>query len=191
MGATESKTMARVSLYHGSDEPIERPDIQHNTGFADLGRGFYLTDQHDVARQRAYLRSRGMRKEAGYISAFEFDADAVTWVTWGVDGPQGEATADAPFGLRFNESPAGIAAWANYIKACRHGHTEVPGFGNPAVVRAWIATDEIEMVCSGFATAEEMAELFKPANLTVQYCLLDQRLIDDALHFVEAERIAF
>lgn len=33
-----------VRLYHGSDVPIKHPDTAHNTGFADLGPGFYLTD---------------------------------------------------------------------------------------------------------------------------------------------------
>lgn len=47
-----------VRLYHGSDMAIERPDIVHNTGFADLGVGFYLTDDKDAAINRARRRAR-------------------------------------------------------------------------------------------------------------------------------------
>lgn len=63
--------------------------------------------------------------------------------------------------------------------------------GDPALVRAWIATEEIEMVCSGFAMAEEIAQILSPAKLTVQFCLRDQDLIDQALMFVEVEPVIF
>jgi hypothetical protein len=43
------------------------------------------------------------------------------------------------------------------------------------------------MVCSGFVSAEDLAEFVDPAQLVVQYCLLDQRLIGSSLRFVEAE----
>lgn len=67
--------------------------------------------------------------------------------------------------------------------------TEVESLGDPVIVRGWIATEEIEMLYAGFATAEEIAELLDPAKLLVQYCLRDQELIDRALSFVRAEVI--
>lgn len=177
-----------MRLYHGSNMAIEKPDVSRNTGFADLGRGFYLTDDHEVARRRAASRARHMGGEP-VVSLYDFDEASVPWVRWGELGPvSSEATAGQPFGLRFEKSPAGIVAWAHYIKACRRGQTEVPGWGNPAVVRAWIATEEIEMVCSGFASAEELVEFMDPDGLVVQYCLLEQGLVDTALAFVDAER---
>ena len=91
-----------------------------------------------------------------------------------------------PFGLCFEEAPAGIAAWARYIKACRAGATAAGELGNPAVVRAWIATEEVEMACSGLVTFEELGAFVDPSELVVQYCLLDQGLIDEHLSFVEA-----
>ena len=36
-------------LLHGSDVAIEAPSAGFNTGNADLGRGFYLTADHDAA----------------------------------------------------------------------------------------------------------------------------------------------
>ena len=174
-------------LYHGSNTAIERPDASRNTGFADLGQGFYLTDDHDIARRRATSRARRAGGEP-VVSAFELDESCVPWAVWGTDLPTLPDSADGtPFGLRFEPSSAGIVAWANYIKACRAGRTEVPGLGIPSIVRAWIATEEVEMVCSGFVSAEDLAEFVDPAQLVVQYCLLDQRLIDGSLRFVEAE----
>lgn len=181
-----------VRLYHGSDAVIERPDISFNTGFADLGRGFYLTDDHEAARSRAYLRSRRMGAESGVISIFDLDVSCVRWTKWGGEAPAlADGEGGAAFGLSFEESREGIVAWANYIKACRQGKTGIPGLGEPSMVRAWIATEEVEMVCSEFATAEEVAQILVPAALTVQFCLRDQALIDRALTFVSAERLLF
>lgn len=179
---------AALRLYHGSDVAIEHPDIAFNTGFADLGQGFYLTDNYAGARSRAYLRSRRMGSPAGIVSVFEFDETFVPWATWGREAPTLPDKARGPhFGLRFEKSRDGIIAWANYIVACRQGLTELAGLGDPVIVRGWIATEEIEMLYAGFATAEEIAELLDPAKLLVQYCLRDQQLIDQALTFVRAE----
>lgn len=127
-----------VRLYHGSDVPIKHPDTAHNTGFADLGPGFYLTDDHDAAWRRARSRARREGAAAGVVSAFAFDETALRWATWGEGNPQIDGhAAGEPFGLRFEESGSGIVAWARYIDACRRGRTAVTGLGEPAVVRGW------------------------------------------------------
>lgn len=40
-------------LYHGSNVAIDRPLVRLNAGFADLGQGFYCTDDPAVAESRA------------------------------------------------------------------------------------------------------------------------------------------
>lgn len=176
--------MRTTTLYHGSDTPVPHPQAGRNTGFADLGNGFYLTDDLAVAQSRARSRARHMGAEHGFVSVYEFDENCVPWVTWGSATSTPAGTA---FGLCFDTDRAGIAHWMRYIQACRVGRTTVGSLGSPAVVRAWIATEEVEMACSGMVTADEMAEFIDPTNLVVQYCLLDQDLIDQHLHFVKAE----
>ncbi len=175
---------ATVRLYHGSNIAIERPEISLNTGFADLGKGFYLTPDLEVARDRAATRAR---REGGVttVSVYDLHESCVPWVTWGERiEPAEEPHAAEPFGLCFDETSQGLAAWATYIAACRQGKTEVPGVGKPAIVRAWLATMEIEMACSGFMTTAESAQLVDPAELIVQYCILDQDVLDKQLRFV-------
>ena len=156
-----------------------------------MGRGFYLTDDRDAAEGRARSRARVMDAPTGVVSAYEFDEEALPWATWGADGPvmqDGTVWTDgSPFALRFACDTAGIAAWMRYIRMCRRGECDVPDFGEPAVVRAWIATDEVEMACAGFAPAEELAPLVEFGELIVQYCLRDQALADSALRFVDAQ----
>ena len=180
-----------MRLYHGSDVAIMHPEITLNSGFADLGRGFYLTDDEDAARRRARSRARRNGVAQGVVSVFEFDEECISWVCWGAQLLTPAAGAYAgPFGLRFDADPAGIAAWVAYIKACRAGHAQVGELGFPAVVRGWIATEEVEMVCAGYATPQDLAELVDPAELIVQYCLADQVTIDAHLHFVETVVVA-
>lgn len=172
-----------MRLYHGSSVAIERPDVTLNKGFSDLGKGFYVTDDLGTAQSRAVSRARMDGAEAGVVSVFEFDEDAVPWVVWGASPASAEGI---PFGLSFPATAEGVAAWANYIKSCRGGSTEVPGIGDPAVVRAWIANEDVEMVCAGFAPAEVLAEFIDPASLVVQCCFRSQALIDEHVRFIEA-----
>ena len=124
------------------------------------------------------------------MSVFELDEAQLPWAVWGADAPELPAgTHDSPFGLRFDATPQGIVAWASYIVACRKGNVAVPGLGEPAVVRAWIATEEVEMLYAGFATPEDLAELLDPHDLVVQYCLRNQALLDCALAFVGTELV--
>jgi len=182
-----------MRLYHGSDIAVEHPDVLRNTGFADLGRGFYLTDDRDAAVGRARSRARVVGAPVGIVSAYDFDEGALPWAIWGASGPimQDRTTWEpgSPFALKFAGDDAGIAAWMNYIRMCRRGQCDVPGFGEPAVVRAWIATDEVEMTCSGFVSAEELAPFVDMGELVVQYCLRDQALADRALHFAAADEV--
>lgn len=174
----------RITLYHGSDVAIEHPDVTLNTGFSDLGRGFYLTDDHEAARGRARSRARQTGAAEGIVSVFDLDVTDLAWVCRGL---RTDGQPAGPFGLCFEDSAAGIRAWVSYIKACRQGATSVAGLGEPAVVRAWIATEEVELVCSGLAEVADVADYLDPTELVVQYCLRDQAVTDARLTFVEAE----
>lgn len=178
-----------ILLYHGSDELVVRPDVAHNTGFADLGPGFYLTNDRGAARRRAASRARREGVAEGVVSTFAFDRATVPWVTWGAQGLSMEKEPAGPFGLCFGRDVAGLAAWMRYIADCRRRRTAVAGLGQPSVVRARIATEEVELACAGMVDAHELACLLDPDELLVQYCLLDQWLIDHALGFVASERV--
>ena len=175
-----------VRLYHGSSEAIRKPDLAHNTGFADLGKGFYLTDDHVAAKGRARARARREGSAPGVVSSFDFDLSVVRWVYIGdgTDLPSGRGLSR--FGLWFLPTDEGLAAWVRYIAQCRSDNTTVGDLGSPEVVRAWIATEEVEMACAGYVSAEEVATAIEPTDLVAQYCLLNQCLMDEALAFVDA-----
>lgn len=179
------KPDAGIWLYHGSDTPIEHPDVSLNTGFSDLGRGFYLTDDRDAARRRALTRAHRTGVATGVVSVFALEVESLPWVSMGAR--ELPPSIRQPFGLCFEADATGLAAWISYIKACRSGKTAVAGLGDPAVVRAWIATEEVEMVCSGLATADDLVPYLDVSELLVQYCLRDQAFADEYLSFLETE----
>ncbi len=72
-----------VRLYHGSDAAVRKPDLTHNTGYADLGKGFYLTDDRDAAKGRADSRARRVGGGQGVVSAYDFNKSSVEWVCIG------------------------------------------------------------------------------------------------------------
>lgn len=74
-------------------------------------------------------------------------------------------------------------------KGASHGYAGQCRVLGEVAVRAWIATEEVELACAGMVDARELACLLDPDELVVQYCLLDQRLIDHALGFVASERV--
>lgn len=180
-----SDRSACLRLYHGSDVAIEHPDVTLNTGFADLGQGFYLTDDHDAARRRALSRARRTGAATGVVSVFDLDVTGLSWIVAG----EHTGGVTSPFCLCFDESTEGLAAWMGYIVSCRKGRTSVAA-GEPAIVRAWIATEEVEMVAAGMVAASEMAEYLDVHELIAQYCLRSQEIVDLRLRFIGAEEFA-
>lgn len=164
-------------LYHGSSVRIERPLVEMNAGFSDLGQGFYCTDDFDVAMSRARSRARRDHAGEGVVTGFSFDEESLPWVTMGetIDTPSGLQDS---FGLRFDLSHKGLASWIAYIQSCRRGNTAVEGMGEPAVVRAWIANEIVEMACTGVVPTDELVEFIDPDELVVQYCFRDQAFLD-------------
>ena len=43
-----------IRLYHGSNQKIEVPDLQHSKPFKDFGRGFYLSADKQQALDLAF-----------------------------------------------------------------------------------------------------------------------------------------
>ena len=58
-----------ITVYHGSDQIIEKPEFGKGHMYNDYGRGFYLTQKKDLAGEWAVLRT-GF---AGYINEYELN----------------------------------------------------------------------------------------------------------------------
>ena len=63
-----------ITVYHGSDKIIEKPEFGKGHIYNDYGRGFYLTMKKDLAGEWAVLRT-GFN---GYINEYELDLSGLT-----------------------------------------------------------------------------------------------------------------
>ena len=61
-----------ITVYHGSDHVIERPQYGLGKPYNDYGLGFYCTEQRDMAMEWAV----GYRRN-GYVNAYELDTEGL------------------------------------------------------------------------------------------------------------------
>jgi hypothetical protein len=62
-----------ITLYHGSIEIVERPEIRNPNRTLDFGSGFYLTSSEKQAEDWVYRRLEEKKLSTGYINVYQFD----------------------------------------------------------------------------------------------------------------------
>lgn len=62
-----------IILYHGSNVRIEEIDLDRCHPYKDFGKGFYLTDIEEQARQMAVRRTRIAGEGSPIVTAYAFD----------------------------------------------------------------------------------------------------------------------
>lgn len=67
-----------ITLYHGSDIEIERPQLDLCKPFKDFGKGFYLSADKQQAQELAEQRSRQTLEGSPKVTAFLFDERLIT-----------------------------------------------------------------------------------------------------------------
>ncbi len=65
-----------MKVYHGSNMPIEKPDLLHSRDKLDFGRGFYTTTNHSQAADFATRVTSVRRNGVATVSTYEIDLDA-------------------------------------------------------------------------------------------------------------------
>jgi hypothetical protein len=68
-----------ITLYHGSVEIVERPEIRTPNRTLDFGQGFYLTSSEKQAEDWVCRRLEERMLSTGYVNVYQFDIEiAVT-----------------------------------------------------------------------------------------------------------------
>ena len=67
-----------IRLYHGSNQKIEVPDLQHSKPFKDFGRGFYLSPDKQQAWDMAFQKVSQTQQGKAEVTEFFFDETAMT-----------------------------------------------------------------------------------------------------------------
>lgn len=64
--------MATIKLYHGSDHIIEKPSYALGKPNNDYGKGFYCTEDIEMAKEWACKENKN-----GFVNAYDFDPDGL------------------------------------------------------------------------------------------------------------------
>ena len=64
--------MSKIILYHGSPNEVVRPEYGLGNERHDYGKGFYLTEDIDLAKEWAVCRPE---TKSGYVHVFEIDTE--------------------------------------------------------------------------------------------------------------------
>lgn len=67
-----------IRLYHGSNQKIEVPDLQHSKPFKDFGSGFYLSPDKQQAWDMAFQKVSQTQQGKAEVTEFFFDETAMT-----------------------------------------------------------------------------------------------------------------
>lgn len=142
-----------MKLYHGSNIMIEQIDLTKCHPFKDFGRGFYLTDNIEHARNmafRRFMRAGGTE----YISIFEFNYE--------------DAIRDLK--VRVFDKPS--EEWANFVMMNRSEDAVHPAHDYDIVIGP-IADDSVvlsfRLFQNGYISISELVKRLEYKELSTQY----------------------
>lgn len=152
-----------MTLYHGSDTVITRPDLSKSRPCKDFGRGFYLTaDRHQAER----MAMQTARRTGGspVVNSYDFDESRLT------DGS-----------LRVRVFRGYTEQWARFILANRDRLNPAPPHGYDIVVGP-IADDRVGVqlfrYMKHYIDLKTLVEELRYKELTIQYYFGTQRATD-------------
>ena len=158
-------------LYHGSITIVEKPLASMGRKNLDFGQGFYVTNLKQQAIDWA-LRPINIKFEH-WLNVYEFEEQILFNEDYRI--------------LRFD---AYDEAWFRFILNSRQGGTE---YQNYDLIEGGIANDRIfntiELYINGLIPYQEALTRLKYEKPNQQICFTSQRLIDEHLRFIDAERI--
>ena len=145
-----------MRLYHGSDILVTNPEIEKGRPYKDFGKGFYLSDNLQQARNMASQKAALSLNAVPVVSTYEFCESAMT------DGTLNVKCFDT-----YTEE------WAEFVLHNRDRKTPQP-FHRYDIVYGPIADDSVVRQMRRFElgdiTMEElMRELRYPKGITFQY----------------------
>ncbi len=163
-----------IKLYHGSYIAVPAPLVGLGRKKVDFGQGFYLTSLYEQAKAWAVtIAERKGRNTHPIVSAFILDYNSVK-----IDG----------FRVKVFESYN--LEWLEYVMDCRRGGQMQKLYD---IVEGGVANDNVidtvEDYENGIITAEQALGQLRYKKVNHQICILNQRIIDNYLSFLQSETV--
>lgn len=158
-------------VYHGSTVQVSEPIVKAGRANLDFGQGFYVTDIKDQAVRWA-LRLGRQLQENSVLNIYELDIVQIE-----------KEYAYLKFSS-YNQE------WLDFIVKSRRG--EKP-WENYDMVEGGVANDRVidtvEAYMNGMMTVEMALGQLSQHQPNNQFCLLNQQLADQCLHFISVEQL--
>jgi hypothetical protein len=156
-------------LYHGSYIQIEKPNLSFSRKELDFGVGFYTTSIKEQAEK--WSSKFKNRKEKSVVSKYEFD----------------ERNIEKFSTLKFDSYSE---EWLDFVVLCRTGKTLANEYD---LIIGGIANDDVfntlQLFLDNMIPKQETLKRLRYEKPNIQYCLKNQSVIDNCLHFTEAYEI--
>lgn len=139
-----------MTVWHGGEIEVSKPDLSHSRKAVDFGVGFYVTPNRGQAERWCEKRKR--RAGSAVLSRYDYD----------------EASAARLKVLKFDSYSED---WLDFIVACRSGRDTadwdvvIGGVANDRVF------DTLEAYFDGYATREQTIGRLKLETPNLQICL--------------------
>ena len=163
-----------IELFHGSFMKVDRPEVLKGRTKVDFGRGFYLTKLRLQAESWAQTLAGRRPDGEAWLNVFQFD----------------DIKAKATLGARYKIFPDYNLEWLSYVVDCRNGGELQSRY---AVVEGGVANDNVidtvEDYEMGIIMADQALGQLRYKKVNHQLAILDQRVIDSCLEFVEAKAV--
>lgn len=158
-----------LTVYHGSTIQIEFPIAQAGRENLDFGRGFYVTDIREQAERWAVRIGRQLQG-VPILNIYQLDIELIEKK------------------YRYLKFDNYDKAWLDFIVGSRKGEKPWAAYD---IVEGGVANDRVvdtvEGYMNGMMTVEMALGQLSQHQPNNQFCLLNQSLIDECLHFINAE----
>jgi hypothetical protein len=159
-----------MKVYHGSTSEIVRPDLAYAKRSLDFGVGFYVTTIQSQAENWALRKALRNLSPYAFISIYDLKDDH----------------SDYRKKVFSNED----REWVEFVCACRRGSDIYKQFD---MISGGVANDKVylavDMYYRGIWDINRTLTELKYYERNDQICLLNQKLIDECLAFIESYEI--
>lgn len=160
-----------LTVYHGSTIQVNAPIAKAGRDNLDFGQGFYITDIKEQAERWASRMGRQLQKSP-MLNIYELDIERIK--------------ANYRY-LRFDKYDQ---SWLDFIVKSRKGERPWAEYD---IVEGGVANDRVidtvEAYMNGMMTVEMALGQLAQHQPNNQFCLLNQSLIDECLHFISVEQL--
>lgn len=155
-----------MKVYHGSNQQIDKPNIEFSKKYLDFGKGFYLTTYKEQAEKWALRKATRLGGNAT-INIYELSENFNSY--------------------KICKFETENELWLDFVCASRKGALDYKQYD---LVMGGVADDDvfktIDMYLNQIWTKDKVLEELRYYQENNQICIINQEILDNKLLFIES-----